>query len=468
MMIDVGVPGPVGRAPLTPRSATEKDMQLTQQTSTATQRWLARGAFAAWIAALAVLIVSEGAIGITLLVVGTVGAALVLVGGYWFLAKRGIGRWLGLAVAVATVVTVLVVFLRQNAIIVAVVTVVLLALGGAAAHRAMHRPNPGWMPTVRTPPPLRPFIVMNPRSGGGKVVKFDLQRKAEELGAEVKLLDGPGHVDVAAIVRDAVDRGADLLGVAGGDGTQALVAGICAEHDLPLLVISAGTRNHFALDLGLDRDDPSTCLAALTDGEEVRVDLGMVDNRPFVNNASFGAYAQIVQSPEYRDNKNRTILAMLPDLLDPSAGSRLTVRTGARTLTDQQAVLISNNPYGAGRLRDMGRRERIDQGVLGIVAGHIASAAEAAALLRRAEFRTITSLIGDGDVVVDADRSGDADGPVEIPVGVDGEALMVPVPVRCSVRPRALRVRLPIDRPGVPVLSEPIDVKRLAALAFGR
>ena len=77
----------------------------------------------------------------------------------------------------------------------------------------------------------------------------------------------------------------DLLGVAGGDGTQALVAGICAEHDIPLLVISAGTRNHFALDLGLDRDDPSTCLQALTDGEEVRVDLGMIADRPFVNNA---------------------------------------------------------------------------------------------------------------------------------------------------------------------------------------
>lgn len=439
-----------------------------QESSTAAQRWLARGAFAAWIAAIVVLIGTEGAIGLTLLVVGLIGALAVLVGGYWFLAKRGIGRWLGLAVAVGAVVAVLVIFLRQDALIVAIITVVLLALGGAAAHRAMHRKTPEWMPTVRTPPPLRPFIVMNPRSGGGKVVRFDLQRKAEELGAEVVLLDGPGHVDVAAIVRDAVDRGADLLGVAGGDGTQALVAGICAEHDLPLLVISAGTRNHFALDLGLDRDDPSTCLAALTDGEEVRVDLGLIEDRPFVNNASFGAYAEIVQSPDYRDNKNKTILAMLPDLLDPNQGSRLTVRTGARTLTDQQAILISNNPYGSGRLRDMGRRERIDQGVLGIVAGHIASAGEAAALLRRAQFRTVTNLVGDGDVVVDVDRSGETTRRVEIPVGVDGEALMVPAPVRCSVRPRALRVRIPRDRPGVPALPAPIDLRRLSALALDR
>lgn len=439
-----------------------------QQSSTAAQRWWARGAFAAWIAAIVVLVGTEGAIGLTLLVVGLIGAVVVLVGGYWFLAKRGVGRWLGLGVAIAAVVAVLVIFLRQDAIIVAIVTIALLAVGGAAARRALHQKTPEWMPTVRTPPPLRPFIVMNPRSGGGKVVKFDLKRKAEELGAEVALLDGPGHVDVAAIVLDAVDRGADLLGVAGGDGTQALVAGICAEHDLPLLVISAGTRNHFALDLGLDRDDPSTCLAALTDGEEVRVDLGLIGDRPFVNNASFGAYAEIVQSPEYRDNKNKTILSMLPDLLDPTQGSRLTVRTGARSLTDQQAILISNNPYGSGRFRDLGRRERIDQGVLGIVAGHIASASEAAALLRRPEFRTVTNLVGDGDVVIDIDRSGEQPGTTEIPVGVDGEALTVPVPVRCSVRPRALRVRLPKDRPGVPAMPDPIDFRRLSQLALGR
>jgi hypothetical protein len=84
------------------------------------------------------------------------------------------------------------------------------------------------------------------------------------VGAEVALLEGPGVVDVADLARRAVAAGADLLGVAGGDGTQALVAGIAAEHDLPFLVIGAGTRNHFAMDLGLDRDNPAACLDALT------------------------------------------------------------------------------------------------------------------------------------------------------------------------------------------------------------
>ena len=202
----------------------------------------------------------------------------------------------------------------------------------------MTTPNPGCR-NGRWRHARRAFIVMNPRSGGGKVVRFGLQAKAEALGAEVALLDGPGHVDVAALVRAAVD-GADLLGVAGGDGTQALVAGIAAEHDLPFLVISAGTRNHFALDLGLDRDDPSTCLEALRDGVEVRVDLGMIGDRPFVNNASFGAYAEIVQSPEYRDNKEGTILSMLPDLLTTDRAA-LSVRVGQ--------TLVEHTAGGAGQ-----------------------------------------------------------------------------------------------------------------------
>ena len=425
------------------------------------QRWLARAAFAALAAALVVLVGSEGAIGLTLLGVGLLGAAAILAGGFWFIAKRDVRRWIGLAVVVIAVLLVVGTFFRANVLVVALVCLGLLAAGGMAAQQALrHTPEP-WMPVSATAPPRKPFIVMNPRSGGGKVVRFDLVAKARALGAEVAVLDGPGYVDVAAIVRDAVRGGADLLGVAGGDGTQALVACIAAEHDIPLLVISAGTRNHFALDLGLDRDDPSTCLQALTDGEEVRVDLGMIADRPFVNNASFGAYAEIVQSPEYRDNKNRTMLAMLPDLLSGPGGANLTVRTGGRILNELQAVLVSNNPYGSGRVRDMGRRARLDQGTLGILAGQLSSATQAVGLLRRREFRSITSTTGAGEVIVDADAS-------TIPVGIDGEAVTVDTPVHCTIRPRALRVLLPKNRPGVPPPKPRIDWKRLWHIAFGR
>ena len=309
------------------------------------------------------------------------------------------------------------------------------------------------------PPPKRPFLIMNPRSGGGKVTRFALKDKAEALGATVALLEGPGPVDVGELARQAVAGGADLLGVAGGDGTQALVAGIAAEHDVPLLVISAGTRNHFALDLGLDREDPARCLEALGEGGvELRVDLGVIAGRPFVNNASFGAYAVIVQSPAYRDDKTKTTLDQLPGLLAGQRGPRLVARADNVTVQGPQAVLVSNNQYGMGDIAGLGRRARLDRGTLGMFAVTVQSAAQAAGLLRGRRARGLTSLVG-REVVVDADAA-------QIPVGVDGEALVLDTPVRCVVQPAALRVRVPRDRPGVPDPKPVMDWNRLRQMAL--
>jgi diacylglycerol kinase family enzyme len=298
---------------------------------------------------------------------------------------------------------------------------------------------------------------MNPRSGDGKVARFGLKEKAEALGAEVALLQGPGLVDVTALARQAVAKGADLLGVAGGDGTQALVAGIAAEHDLPFLVISAGTRNHFALDLGLDREDPATCLDALKDGVELRVDLGVIGDRTFVNNASFGAYAEVVQSPAYRDDKRGTTLQMLPDLLKGQNGARLAAHAGAATIEQPQALLVSNNPYAANDVAGLGRRARLDTGTLGVLAIRVDSALQAVQLVRRGHDRGLTLLTAD-DVTVDAAVP-------EIPVGIDGETILMPTPVHCSVRPRVLRVLVPRDRPGIRAPRPALDWSRLWRLA---
>ena len=157
---------------------------------------------------------------------------------------------------------------------------------------------------VRRVRPKRPVLICNLRSGGGKVERFGLTAMAAELGVEVVVLE-PG-LDLAELARDAIARGADCLGMAGGDGSQALVASIAVEHDIPFVCISAGTRNHFALDLGLDRDDPRTGMVALRDGVERRVDYATVGDRLFVNNVSLGVYATVVQEESYREAKAET------------------------------------------------------------------------------------------------------------------------------------------------------------------
>ena len=429
--------------------------------TTMTRRWLARASFALMLAAVVLVLAVAGWHSLTLIAFAAVGVCAVLAGGYWFLANRGVRRWAALALVVAAPVLILVAFTRASLLWVAVVAVALMVAAAGTARAALSTGGQdAAMPAVPAVRPQRPFLIMNPRSGGGKVTRFGLKDKAQALGAEVALLEGPGTVDVAALARQAVADGADLLGVAGGDGTQALVAGIAAEHGLPFLVISAGTRNHFALDLGLDRDDPATCLDALTDGEELRVDLGVIADRTFVNNASFGAYAEVVRSPAYRDDKRGTTLQTLPDLLNGHQGPRLSARAGATRIEAPQALLISNDPYEMSDIAGLGRRARLDAGTLGVVAVRVDSARQAIGLLRRGHGQGLTMLTA-GEVTIDADAP-------QIPVGIDGETVMLPAPVRCAIQPRALRVVVPRERPGVPAPKAALEWPRLRQLASFR
>ncbi|WP_213576456.1 diacylglycerol kinase family protein [Rhodococcus sp. USK13] len=426
------------------------------------RRWWARAAFAFAFLAAATPLVFAGLLGtVGLLLVGVGGVVVTVAALYWFIASRGLLRWVSLTVAVLSPIVVLILFTRADLLVFVVASVVLAFLSVLCARAALRgRPSDTTVREVAAPPARHPVLIMNPRSGGGKVAKFDLQRKAEELGAEVVLLEGAGAVDVTDLARQAVERGADLLGVAGGDGTQALVAGIAAENNLPFLVISAGTRNHFAMDLGLDRTDPSRCLDALVDGVEVAVDLGRINGRPFVNNASFGVYAEVVRSPAYRDDKAGTVLQMLPDLLAGQSGAPLVTRIGDVTVRNPQAVLVSNNPYGTSDLAGLNRRDRLDRGVLGAVTVSVASARQAIGLLRRANVRGLTQHTTT-EVIVDSDTP-------QTPVGVDGESLLLPTPVRCTIEPGALRVRVPRDRPGVRPAAPTVDWVRLRELAWHR
>jgi diacylglycerol kinase family enzyme len=429
--------------------------------SVMTRRWLARASFALMFAAVVLLLAVAGWRSLALVAFAVIGVCAVLAGGYWFLAHRGVLRWAALVLVVGAPVVILVVFARASLLWAAVVAVALMVLAAGTARAALSTGGQdAAMPAVPAARPRRPFLIMNPRSGGGKVTRFGLQDKAQALGATVALLEGPGMVDVAALARQAVADGADLLGVAGGDGTQALVAGIAAEHGLPFLVISAGTRNHFALDLGLDREDPAACLDALTDGEELRVDLGIIAGRTFVNNASFGAYAEVVRSPAYRDDKRGTTLQMLPDLLNGHQGARLSAQAGDTRIDGLQALLVSNDPYEMGDVAGLGRRARLDAGTLGVVAVRVNSAWQAAGLARRGHGTGLTVLTAD-EVIVDADTP-------QIPVGIDGETVMLPAPVRCTIRPQALRVVVPRERPGVPGPKAALEWPRLRRLASFR
>jgi diacylglycerol kinase family enzyme len=309
-------------------------------------------------------------------------------------------------------------------------------------------------------------LICNPWSGGGKVEKFGLLDRARELGVETVLLDH--GLDLEQLARDAIAGGADCLGMAGGDGSQALVASIAIEHDLPFVCVTAGTRNHFALDLGLDREDPRGSMDAFHDAVERRIDYATVGNRLFVNNVSLGAYATIVQQDSYRDAKRETSRELLPEMLGSTAEPfDLQFRTPDGTEVDGAfLIMVSNNPYVLGPSVDVSQRRSLETGTLGVFAVSAASGAETARLmaasavgLRGRDPGWHEFTCQDFEV---RSRSGSAF------AGVDGEALDLPTPLSFRIHPQGLRVLVPQSNLAIAARRQARNVSVGALLAVAR
>jgi diacylglycerol kinase family enzyme len=344
-------------------------------------------------------------------------------------------------------------------------TVVLAAVSVGAARVALGRSPEQLRAQARSrtpaPPARHPTLIMNLKSGGGKAERFHLEDECRARGIEAIVLR-PGD-DLLQLAEDAIARGADVIGMAGGDGSQALVATVASRHGIPHVVIPAGTRNHFALDLGLDRDDVVGALDAFSDCVERVVDLATVNGRVFVNNATAGLYAKIVQSPEYRDAKGQTTIEMLPELVGPEATPldlRFTDADGTSHPT-AHVILVSNNPYQLRSVAGVGTRERLDLGVLGVVTLRISNAADAGAIVALQIAGQPQRYKGYLDWAAPQFRV-DSAAPVEI--GLDGEALKLDPPLLFEALPGALRVRLPRHATGRSPAATAVDILSRATI----
>jgi len=375
------------------------------------------------------------------------GLGLIGWGGWWLVTERGTRRIVGSIVLILGVLAIVYAVLSRIADggwrVLAILAVITLVTMGAAEARMAVAAGLHVDDGEPFPAPAHPVLIANPKSGGGKFEKFELQELSAQHGVEVVILH-PGD-DLEQLARDAIARGADCLGMAGGDGSQALVASVAIEHDLPFVCISAGTRNHFALDLGLNREDPREGMIAFQQGLERRIDYATVGDRLFVNNVSMGVYATIVQQDSYRDAKMETSKELLPELLgEQQEPFDLQFSDADGNQVDGAfLILISNNPYVLGPKIDVSQRRSLTTGRLGVFAVNARTAAEAATLVAR-------STIGRGsrdpriheftpEQFEVRSRSGSAF------AGVDGEALDLPTPLTFQIHPRGLRVRVPAD-----------------------
>jgi diacylglycerol kinase family enzyme len=252
-------------------------------------------------------------------------------------------------------------------------------------------------------------LLVNPRSGSGSPDAEELAAEAERLGIEARIL-APGD-NPAELARTAEPA---PLGVAGGDGSLGSVAAVALERDLPFVCVPFGTRNHFARDLGLDRDDPVAALAAFADGRERRIDVGRAGDRVFLNNVSLGVYARLV----HRSERHPRLRAVWLTLRNP----RPQVVTVDGEPLAARVILVANNAYELDLL-SLGERARLDAGELHLYAAH--------GVVRSTwEERTGTRF------VLDAPGR-------RVRTAVDGEPAELETPLELRVEPRALRVLVP-------------------------
>jgi diacylglycerol kinase family enzyme len=351
-------------------------------------------------------------------------AFLALAAGWHGLLHRGIERSLGIGIAVLALAAVLVLLLSRN--VADTIIIVAAGVGAIAAARAAFT---GHAQLASADPPKQAVLFYNTRSGGGKAERFHLADEAAKRGIEA--IELTPDTTLEALVDDALKRGADALAAAGGDGTQAIVAAAAARAGIPYACIPAGTRNHFALDLGVDREDVVGALDAFTTGGERLVDLAEVNGRVFVNNVSLGVYAEAVQQSGYRDAKIRTLLDTIPETArTDSEAPKLSWRDPDGFAHDSgMALLVSNNPYRLGTAVGSGTRPRLDTAQLGVAV--LGPTGPRQGLLRRWSLSSI-----------------EVDGEGAIPAGIDGEAALLDAPLRFIMRPGALRVRISRDHPG--------------------
>ena len=408
------------------------------------------------------------------LALGVVGLAVAVAGGWWFVTERGPRRVWGVGVLAVGVGACAVAVIRTvegaGGIVVRLLLVVaLIACTAVCAREALLAGNHHDVQPRPAGPPKRPVLLCNPWSGGGKVGRFGIVELAAEIGVETVILDH--GLDLEALARDAVARGADCLGMAGGDGSQALVASIAIEHGLPFVCVSAGTRNHFALDLGLDIGNPRQSMAAFRDAYERRVDFATVNDRLFVNNVSLGAYAKIVHEASYRDAKLTVATTLMPEIIGPEAAPidlQFTTPDG-REVDGAIVVMVSNNPYTMNAVApDAAERRHLDHGELGVFAvttrtgGEAARLFAAAALGERLRSRFWHEFLAREFEV--RSRSGVA------LAGIDGESVELKTPLRFQTHPKGLTLLVPkgnieiAERRG----ARDVRLKDLVDIALGR
>lgn len=315
-----------------------------------------------------------------------------------------------------------------------------------------------------------PVLIMNPKSGEGRAIKAGIDKKAKAQGIRVIVTKKGDSIE--GLARRAVADGVDVLGVSGGDGTLGAVAKVALENNLPLVVLPGGTRCHFARDAGFEPERIVDALASFH-GVERAVDVGLINGRVFLNNASFGLYADIVDHPGYREHKVATSRTVLRELLEgkrPPYDLRFRDGTGRQHRHAVQ-ILVGVNPYESLKLFELGHRKSLNTGKLQITAVTKLDDATVRQLMSTITLKKFfTAKTPDNFLQWETASFRVTNQHRRLVAGVDGERETYATPVTVTLHPTKLRLMVPAEgmRPRTSLPLNAITLKRLWRAMLGQ
>ncbi len=276
-----------------------------------------------------------------------------------------------------------------------------------------------------------------------------IERIAADYGTTVRIHKARHGSDLAMLAsRAAAGRGQAVV-AGGGDGSVSAVAAVLAGTDRALGVLPLGTLNHFAkdLDIPLDLDD---AIRTVFSGRIVRVDVGEVNGRVFLNNSSIGLYPKLVHLREKQQQGGsskwvafaRSLVAVIRDY----SRVRISLSTDEESgmTYDTPFLFVGNNPYEVAGL-DIGSRTALDGGMLWVCAAPRAGSGDLLAMGVRALFDRLrgsdVETFETGNLLVGTRHK-------HLEVSADGELVRLHSPLHYRIRPKALGVVVPAAEGG--------------------
>lgn len=291
------------------------------------------------------------------------------------------------------------------------------------------------------------LIILNKKAGtknsAEKETENDIKDVFSELSIKFDFLRVKGE-NIADTVRKMLSKNYDVICAAGGDGTISTVAGSLSGTDIPLGVIPLGTLNHFAKDLNIPLD-LKEAVKVISKNKIIKIDIGEVNGKKFINNSSIGLYPKMVKKREKSEklggSKWTAMGLAFANIFNRFPLMKVIVRSNEKSLNCKTPyVFIGNNEYSTD-LFNVGSREKITEGILGL---YFPNSTTRFSMFRFALHGLLNKLDQQKDftIVITKELSIEIK-KKKIDVAIDGEVIILTSPLKYKIHPFDLKVIVP-------------------------